>query len=66
MSTIYRKHGYNLCHRMFCLCSLQGVLCCHIFIIKSLNHFDFIFLYGKRVTSNFIDLHAAVCSNTTG
>ena len=26
--TDLRKHRYNLCQRMFCLCSLLGVLCC--------------------------------------
>ena len=25
-----RKHWYNLCQRMFCLCSLLGVLWCHV------------------------------------
>ena len=30
------------------------------FIFKSLSHFEFIFLYGVSVCSNFIDLHAAV------
>ena len=29
-------------------------------IFKSLNHFEFIFVYDVRVCSNFIDLHAAV------
>ena len=29
-------------------------------ILKSLSHFEFIFLYVVRVCSNFIDLHAAV------
>ena len=29
-------------------------------IFKSLRHFEFIFVYGVRVCSNFIDLHAAV------
>ena len=24
---------------------------------KSLNHFEFIFVYGERVCSNFIDIH---------
>ena len=43
--------------RLFCLCSLLDALWCLIF--KSLRHFEFI-LYGVRVCSNFIDLHAAV------
>ena len=29
-------------------------------IFKSLSHFEFIFVFGERVCSNFIDLHAAV------
>ena len=29
-------------------------------IFKSLSHFQFIFVYGMKVCSNFIDLHAAV------
>ena len=29
-------------------------------IFKSLNIFEFIFVYGVSVCSNFIDLHAAV------
>ena len=29
-------------------------------IFTSLNHFEFIFVHGVRVCSNFIDLHAAV------
>ena len=28
-------------------------------LFKSLSHFEFIFVYGVRVCSNFIDLHAA-------
>ena len=29
-------------------------------IFKSLSHFEFIFVYGVRECSNFIDLHVAV------
>ena len=29
-------------------------------MIKSLSHFEFIFVQDMRVCSNFIDLHAAV------
>ena len=28
-------------------------------IVKSLSHFEFIFVYGVRASSNFTDLHAA-------
>ena len=34
------------------------MLSCLMF--KSLSHFEFIFVCGKRACSNFIDLHAAV------
>ena len=29
-------------------------------MFKSLSHFEFIFVHGKKVCSNFIDLHVAV------
>ena len=29
-------------------------------MIKSLSHFEFIFVHAVRVCSNFVDLHAAV------
>ena len=29
-------------------------------MFKSLSHFEFIFVYGERVCSNFIDLYVAV------
>ena len=29
-------------------------------IFKSLGHFEFLFVHGVRVCSNFIDLHTAV------
>ena len=58
--TDIRKHCYDLCQRMFCLCSLL-VLWCLVLIFKSLSHFEFcVCVYGVRVCSNFIDLHAAV------
>ena len=56
--TDLRKHCYNLCQRMFCLCALLGVLRCHIF--KSLGHFEFIFVCSVRVSSNLVNLHATV------
>ena len=44
--TDLRKHQYNLYQRMFCLCSLLGVLWwCLLF--KSLSYFEFIFVYGE-------------------
>ena len=54
-----RKHWYNLCQRMFCLCSLIGVLWSCL-ILKSLSHFEDISVYNVRVCSNFIDLPVAV------
>ena len=44
--------------RMFCLCSLLVLWCCLVF--KSLRHFEFNFVYGVRVPSNFTNLHVAV------
>ena len=29
------------------------------FVVKILSHFEFVFVYSKRVYSKFIDLHAA-------
>ena len=52
-----RRYCYNLCPRMFCLCSLLGVLWCHVLY---LDHFEFIFVYSVRECSSFIDLHVAV------
>ena len=43
---------------MLCLHCLLGVLC--LLILKSLSHFEVIFIYGMRECSNFIDLHSAV------
>ena len=57
--TDLRKHYCDLCQRMFCLCSLLGVLWCRL-IFKYLNHFEFIFVHGVREYSNFIDLHVAM------
>ena len=40
------------------LSSRSFMVSCLMF--KSLSHFEFIFVYGVRVCSNFIDLHVAV------
>ena len=41
------KCMYGLCQRMFCLCSLiVSWLSCLMF--KSLSHFEFIFVHGRR------------------
>ena len=32
--TDLRKHCYDLCRRMFCLCSLLGVLWCHVWYVS--------------------------------
>ena len=32
--TDLRKHCYDLCQRMFCLCSLLGVLLCHVLYLS--------------------------------
>ena len=54
-----RKHWYNLCQRMFGLYSLLGVLWYHVLYL-SLCHFEFIFVFGKRVCSDLVGLHATV------
>ena len=58
--TDLRKYCYDLCKRMFCLCSLLGVFMVSCLIFKSLSHFEFIFVYSVKKCSNFIDLHVAV------
>ena len=57
--TDLRKYWYDSCQRMFCLYSLLGVLWCHILCL-SLSYFEYIFVHGVRVCSNFIDLYTAV------
>ena len=57
--TDLRTHWYDLCQRLFCPCSLLGVLCCYV-LFNSLSPFEFISVHGVRMCSNFIDLHAAV------
>ena len=47
------KHWYSLCP--FCLPSLEGVF--GYLIFRSIIHFEFIFVYGVMVCSNFLDLH---------
>ena len=56
-NTDLRKHWYNLCHRMFCQCSLLRVLGCHVLCL-SLSRFAFIFLHSVWVCSSFIDFYA--------
>ena len=57
LETDLRKHLYSWCQRMFCRCSLLGVLWCLLF--RSLRHFEFIFVHAVRVCSSFINSHAA-------
>ena len=57
--TDLRKHCNFLCQRMFFLYSLLGVYDVMSYI-RSVNHFEFIFVYGMKEYSNFIDLHEAV------
>ena len=51
-------YWYDLCQRVFCLCSLLGVLWFQV--LYSLIYFEFIFAYGVKKCSNFILLHVAV------
>ena len=42
-------------------CFILGVLWCHVlYLIKSLSHFQFVFVYGVWEYSHFIDFHVAV------
>ena len=50
-----RKYCYNLCQRMFCLCSLPEVLWLHV-----LHLHLFIFLSDVTESSNLLVLYAAV------
>ena len=34
LETDLRKHLYDICQRMFCLCSLLGVLWCHVLCLS--------------------------------
>ena len=60
-----RKYWYDLCQRMFCLCSLLGesssrsvrVSC---FIFQSLSPVELIFVYGVKERANCTDVHASV------
>ena len=38
-----------ICQRMFCLCSLLGVLWCPVLYFQSLSYFEFIFVYDVKV-----------------
>ena len=49
--TDLRKHDYNLCQRMFCLCYRLSFMISRL-IFKSFSHFEFIFVCGVRVCSN--------------
>ena len=46
--------------RVFCLCFLLGVLWFPVLTFRFLIHFEFIFVYGVRKCSNFVDLHVDV------
>ena len=39
LETDLRKHCYNLCQKLFCLCSLLRILWCHVLYL-SLSHFE--------------------------
>ena len=42
--TDLRKHWCDLCLRVFCLCSLLGVLWCRVLIFKLLSQFELVFV----------------------
>ena len=59
--TDLRQHWYYFCQRMFLpmLSPKSFMVSCLRF--RSLSHFEFIFVHGLRVCSNFIDLHMLGC-----
>ena len=57
--TDLRKNRWELCHKILPVISSRS-LTVSCLILKSLSHFEFIFVYGVRVCSNFIDLYATV------
>ena len=57
--TDLRKHWYCLFQRMFCFCSLLGVLW-RLVLYLSLQAILSLFLCVLRISSGFIDLHEAV------
>ena len=44
------RHWYNLCQRVFCLCSLLGVLRYSVLYFSS-SHFELIFVYDTRYST---------------
>ena len=54
-----RRHHYHLYEKKFCFCSFL-VFFDMCLTFKSWSHFEFIFVYGMRECSNFIDLLATV------
>ena len=63
--TDLRKHWYDSCQRMFFLCSLLGVLWCHVLwhlYVMSLHLYilSLFLCMVRRIFSDFISLHIAV------
>ena len=54
-----KKHCYNLCQRVSCLCFPLGVVW-FLLIFRALTHFEFTFAHGIRECSNFLFLQIAV------
>ena len=55
----HRGSCFDLCHPGFCLFSSKSFIISGL-TLRSLIHFDFIFVYGVRKCSNFILLNVAV------
>ena len=49
----------DLCQRVYSLCSSKSFIVYDL-ILKSLIHFEFVFVYGVRECSNFILLYVGV------
>ena len=55
-----QKNCYDLCQRVFCLCSSLGVLLFQGLTFRSIILFEFIFVCHVRKCSNLLLLHVAV------
>ena len=59
LETDLRKHWHDFCQNVLPVFSSRSFTA-PCLIVKSLSHFEFIFVYDVQMCSNFIDLHVAV------
>ena len=62
--TDLKRHCYDLCQKCFAYVSSRNCLA-SCFTLKSLSHFEFIFVYGMMECSNCIDLHGSPAFTTS-